>query len=528
MKLLTFVLALVSVTCFGAMPPVVRNPYSTNETLTDPLNFNAERFPYTLPFVSTNLWQFTTSTSNAPLALVLVGDSLINNKAAALADVMSQIGYPATTAFGHAVSFAGGAAALASAYTNWMNGVVYVVPNAGAITFGVGGLLCDTVDVYYFTTNGASTFVVATNINGGSFATVHTQNANTGASGLAKARIVLNRADGMTIRITATAGIVYTPGIATQDRATGHNVQIVNLQLSGLQWDSFNQMLPQFATNLGVLLPPGPIIIEETSTAALWLQASNAIEKLTRHKKREVIVITPNPFVNTTQEADNLAQITVIRGVAQTNGWILFDQHAMWGTAAVMTNAGLLDPTGADIHPTSGACYQSVRTMLDLTGLGACLQGTRNAKYGPIITSSASTLDPPPGVINLNPSKSTEFHMRGYPAQGMTMFVQTPDGTIMGGLYNDATLQILVGIGGGHLFHMNKVTGVMKTLGELNINVGARASFVAVTNGLAFVGTNYVAANFVPVAGQVTLVPSNNWLFSVTAMRTNPVVQIAP
>jgi hypothetical protein len=38
--------------------------------------------------------------------------------------------------------------------------------------------------------------------------------------------------------------------------------------------------------------------------------------------------------------------------------------------------------------------------------------------------------------------------------------------------------------------------------------------------------TNYVAANFTPVAGQVKLVPSNNWMFAVSPTATNAAFQI--
>jgi hypothetical protein len=52
-------------------------------------------------------------------------------------------------------------------------------------------------------------------------------------------------------------------------------------------------------------------------------------------------------------------------------------------------------------------------------------------------------------------------------------------------------------------------------------------SGISATNGLTM-ATNYVAANFVPTVGMVKIVASNRWLFTVTSVSTNPLVQINP
>jgi hypothetical protein len=40
--------------------------------------------------------------------------------------------------------------------------------------------------------------------------------------------------------------------------------------------------------------------------------------------------------------------------------------------------------------------------------------------------------------------------------------------------------------------------------------------------------TNYSAANFIPIAGSIILVASNNWMYSVTSLQTNRAFQISP
>jgi hypothetical protein len=40
--------------------------------------------------------------------------------------------------------------------------------------------------------------------------------------------------------------------------------------------------------------------------------------------------------------------------------------------------------------------------------------------------------------------------------------------------------------------------------------------------------TNYVASNFTPIAGDVKMIPSNNWMYAVTFVSTNAAFQIQP
>jgi hypothetical protein len=47
-------------------------------------------------------------------------------------------------------------------------------------------------------------------------------------------------------------------------------------------------------------------------------------------------------------------------------------------------------------------------------------------------------------------------------------------------------------------------------------------------NGYIVGSTNYVPANWTPIAGQVKFLPSNNWLFAVSISKTNPLFQINP
>ena len=53
------------------------------------------------------------------------------------------------------------------------------------------------------------------------------------------------------------------------------------------------------------------------------------------------------------------------------------------------------------------------------------------------------------------------------------------------------------------------------------------AGWITYSSGL-ITPTNYVAANFAPSAGNVILVPSNNWMMSVTTLATNRAFQISP
>ena len=63
-------------------------------------------------------------------------------------------------------------------------------------------------------------------------------------------------------------------------------------------------------------------------------------------------------------------------------------------------------------------------------------------------------------------------------------------------------------------------------------NFVAQGTFIGnasgLTNNTVQVPTNYVAANFVPIAGQAKFVPSNNWLYVVTQLVTNTVVKLTP
>jgi len=61
----------------------------------------------------------------------------------------------------------------------------------------------------------------------------------------------------------------------------------------------------------------------------------------------------------------------------------------------------------------------------------------------------------------------------------------------------------------------------------ISANGYVRSASGIFTNGMSM-ATNYVAANFTPIPGQVIFASSNNWLYAVTVTKTNPFVQIAP
>ncbi|HYG98863.1 MAG TPA: hypothetical protein VD837_07000 [Terriglobales bacterium] len=68
--------------------------------------------------------------------------------------------------------------------------------------------------------------------------------------------------------------------------------------------------------------------------------------------------------------------------------------------------------------------------------------------------------------------------------------------------------------------------------GVVKVGTGSAANVrIVTTSGSSdFIATptNYVAADFIPTPGMVKLVPSNNWMFSVSATLTNAAFQIAP
>ena len=64
--------------------------------------------------------------------------------------------------------------------------------------------------------------------------------------------------------------------------------------------------------------------------------------------------------------------------------------------------------------------------------------------------------------------------------------------------------------------------------GLVSWTTAGAAIFPTITTTNLMMPTNYLAANFVPVAGMVKFCPSNNWIFSVTNLKTNPFCQINP
>lgn len=431
---------------------------------TNTLVFNGGRFLNTMPFVETNIWQGTTLTSNENFGIVCIGDSLMVNKVAPLSDSMARIFGKGGFGFNHAVSLAGGATQLSGRFTNWMSGTLHSIPVGGTATYttdGSTGFICDNIDFFYYTTNGASTITVETNFNGGSFATAMTINANTGARGIAHTNIYIPRGI-YTVRVGCSSGTGLVPAspLITRDRAIGKGACILQLASPGLGWNDFTNIDTVIITNLGAILPKGPIIVEESSDAVQWLSSTNVIERLTRHRPRDVVVVSPNPFVNAAQEATNVQQIAVMRNYSITNGWTYFDQHSMFGTAAAMTNAGILDPSGADIHPyLSGRSY-AVDAMLSLTGLGPMLSGIRDGKASPIIIYNVSSdYDPQYGVYQNTIAKPLYFVLRGTAADSMQIIFQDRNAGILSGFYLDSSFYLLFGTGGGHLLRFTRATG---------------------------------------------------------------------
>jgi hypothetical protein len=92
---------------------------------------------------------------------------------------------------------------------------------------------------------------------------------------------------------------------------------------------------------------------------------------------------------------------------------------------------------------------------------------------------------------------------------------------------------IMIDLAGVHNFQII-------TTNAFNVNWAAQfgdAMFIKATptyapsasfGSFAITSTNYVVSSFVPIAGQVKFVPSNNWIFAVTQQATNPVVKLTP
>lgn len=431
---------------------------------TNALVYNPGRFLNTMPFVETNIWQGTTFTSNENFGIVCIGDSLMVNKITPMGDVMARFFGKAGFGFNQAVSFAGGASLVTGRFTNWIGGSINQIPAGGTAVYtadGSTGFIADGLEVYYFTTNGASTMTVEISLNGAAYTTAATVNANTGAYGIAKTNIYFARGV-YTVRLGCSSGRAVVPGspLVARDRAIGKGACILQLASAGAGWDDFVTCPEVILTNLGVLLPKGPIVVEETSDAVQWLQATNVIEKLTRHRPRDVIIVSPNPFVNTSQEATNVQQIAVMTNFCRIKGWTYFDQHSMYGTAAAMTNAFLLDPSGADVHPYVSARYYSVDAMFAYTGLGQMMSGIRDGKVSPIVVYNVSSdYDPQYGLYQNTIGKPLYFVMKGTATDSLQFNFQDRNASTLGGLYLDATYYIIVSTGGAHLLRWTRSTG---------------------------------------------------------------------
>jgi len=138
-----------------------------------------------------------------------------------------------------------------------------------------------------------------------------------------------------------------------------------------------------------------------------------------------------------------------------------------------------------------------------------------------------------PGTVSATNVSSTSF-IFAYPGGngGLYSGAGTHNPIMLGdGTYypnQNKTNQYIISPSGSFWWACNTNTpsAIADTSGNMH---AANTSLTIDTNGLYNQVTNYVAANFAPPpATYFKYVPSNNWLFVVSATVTNPVVKIGP
>jgi hypothetical protein len=404
----------------------------------------------------------------------LLGDSLIGNKEPDLRTLFRQrfgdLGRGFSSSIAH--TFSGGACMVTDDFETFVSGIYDIVPAGGTVTYdanGTGtGILADTIRVVYFTQAGGGTFSVQVSANGGSYTTpLPAVNSDTGGSlrlAVAKVDLTASAAALYKVRVSGTSGTTRIAGLIFSHHI-GRGAVVCSLAQGGRGWTDFAQCSPDILADLGSLLRPRLIFVEETSDAAAWSDAPAVINGILLGCRTncEVVLISPNPFILPDQEALNLEQIALMRSLALSNHWVYFDQHGLFGNATNMAEAGLLDPTGADVHPRQNARLFALAQMFECTGLvGSRWTELRN---NPLLAASGVGNDSNPGFYQLSPGRNCEWWLAHPPGLSSTLYFGDWGGayglfgSIEGGLQVSPTTLTLFGRPGVNLLSVNTASG---------------------------------------------------------------------
>ena len=481
------------------------NVTATTATFANNANFviNAGYFPFGLTYCYTNNWS-----ANPQFPVLLLGDSLIQNKCIDYQMLFSRyLGY---SGMGNYIAYtANNGAVFEAGYTNWFYNGDYLVPSGGTlildstvlITATPGAPLPDTIQIFYLTVNGGGSFSVGISTNGSAYTTMATSVSanNSGTLHLAVINITMPTSSIMKAQITGLSGNVRIATAAFYNHNT-KGVLLWNLGDSGNCFCNFVQCNPNVLTDFGNETGAKLIIGEETHDY-IWADAPYFFRSISPNC--DVIAVTMNPIVNATGEATNEATIAAMKNEAIAYDWVLFDQHAFFQSAQVMTNLGWLDPGGANVHPTDIARSVSIAALWNLTGLSALEQYFTNS----VVSGGGNTY-----IIN---TTNNPFVVKTLSAHDLWPENGTYTINILGNLF--------VGVA------MPQNANV-----KANINpqpfIAAGFTNLVINWSLFFTNQNPVLINYCQLdiltnnpsgpAGSYTI-PSNNIVYSVTSPGTN-------
>lgn len=421
--------------------PVPSALYATNSGII----FNANKLPYTFGFLATN---YTANLARpGPLRVLLIGDSLNDQKRATYIEAFAELFGVATRGFDLAPTLAGGAYGT-NDYTKFF-ALFHVVPNGGSVIYDantVVGVLASRVELYYLAESGAGTFDIAVSTDGSAFTNAVTGiNSDNGGALSVEVSSFTVFAGYSRIRVTTTSGTVRVlPANAIAD-TWGRSVNVANLSVGGTGFESFTNVPALVVSNFANRYKPHITITEETSDAGVW-SAGGALflgRLLSGWSKTDQIIVGPHTLTPASAQATNAEQTAVMKALCLSSNWLFIDQVSLFGGRDVMTNAGfVVDAT----HISDSGRSFAVAHLLYSSMLSA--MAGREMHNNPLINLSQQNSDSAPGYHKLGTGGGASLFSISDQVGGTSgVFFQDWRGTRWGGISATAAGGVLLQYG---------------------------------------------------------------------------------
>ena len=390
-------------------------PYATN--------FGFVSYPGQFFSIASNLWsrQNGQPINQRMLRVGFVGDSLVANKL---------IYYQQW--FNDNYNYCGGLASMAPTagatlkgadYGMWINGVTATIPAGESITnsgSGFNPVLADTIEVIYFTTNGAGQLnvLLASDAAPTTYSAIYT-NIATAVSGfgVGVTKVTFPLGD-VRIKLTATNGTCWILPPLIYNSTLHNGAVFIDNSIPGGSWNTMSNTPTTTISNYYTAMQIDMTMVEETSDAPTWSNAPIILNSMLAGWTNLIVITTPAAWA--IPDTANQAQIAVMKSVAAANPMMkLDDQNSRYPNSSITdsTNQGFTDMATLPHRLPKGMSYQVADTMNGL-GLGVLLPQPRKFMNN-AITYAGTASDDPPTIFNTTVNGNSGLMLRS-PYNGQT------------------------------------------------------------------------------------------------------------